>query len=119
MVQALCYWFYYLLSQEFVIYSDHEALCYINSQKKLNHKHGYWVEYLQAYSFGLKHKSRMKNKAADTLSRRVYLLSVMTVKVTGFERLKKKNESCLEFKEIYITLKDENNHVVNDYLLQE
>jgi len=37
---------------------------------------------------------------ADALSRRVTLLSVMSVKVTGFERLKKKNESCLEFEEI-------------------
>jgi hypothetical protein len=43
----------------------------------------------------------------------------MSVKVIGFERLKTKNESCLEFEEIYMTLKDENNHVVNDYLLQK
>jgi hypothetical protein len=47
-VQALRYWRYYLLPHEFVLYSNHEALHYLNSQKKLNHRHGHWVEYLQA-----------------------------------------------------------------------
>jgi len=42
----------------------------------------------------LKHKSGMKNKVADALSRRVTLLSVMSVEVTGFERLKEEYESC-------------------------
>jgi len=102
-VQALHYWRHYLLPQEFVLYFDHEALCYLNSQKKLNHRHGHWVEYLQAYSFVLEHKSGIENKA-DALSRRVTLLSVMSVEVIGFERLKEEYESCSKFREIYLTL---------------
>jgi hypothetical protein len=104
-----------LIPYEFVLYFNYEALPYLKSQKKLNHRHGNWVEYLQAHSFVLKHKSGMENKVADALSRRVTLLSVMSVEVTGFERLKEDYESCLEFKEIYLTLKYENHRVVNGY----
>ena len=35
-IQALRYWRYYLLPHEFVLFSDHETLKYIYSQKKLN-----------------------------------------------------------------------------------
>ena len=45
-IQTLRYWCHYLLFKEFVLYSDHEALKYINSQKKLNHRHGKWVSFL-------------------------------------------------------------------------
>ena len=33
----------------------------------------------------VKHRARVENKAADALSQRVSLLSVMSVKVIGFE----------------------------------
>jgi len=118
-VQALRYWRHYLLPQKFVLYSDHKALRYLNSQKKLNHSHVHWVEYLQAYSFVLKHKFGIENKVADALSRRVTLLFVMSVEITGFERLKEEYESCSEFEEIYLTLKDENHRVINGYHLQD
>ena len=39
-IQALWHWRHYLLSREFVIYFDHEALRYLHSQKKLNFRHG-------------------------------------------------------------------------------
>ena len=61
----------------------------------------------------------MENKAVDALSRQVMLLSVMSMEVTEFERLKEEYESCPEFGEIYMTLKDENNRVVDGYHLQE
>jgi len=43
----------------------------------------------------------------------------MSVKVTRFERLKEEYEYCSEFREVYITLRDENNHVVDSYHLKE
>ena len=84
-IRALWHWRHYLLSQEFVIYSDHEALHYLHSQKKLNFRHGSWVKFLQHYHFVVRYRVGVENKAADALSRRVSLLSIMSVKVIGFE----------------------------------
>ncbi|XP_020677004.2 uncharacterized protein LOC110095705 [Dendrobium catenatum] len=62
-VQSLRYWRHYLFPQESVIFSDHEALRYINSQKKLNARHGRWVEFLQEYTYTIRHKAGSENKA--------------------------------------------------------
>ena len=87
-MQALRYWRHYLLPQEFVIYSDHEALKYLNSQKKLNSRHGRLVEFLQDYTYVLKHKAGVENRVADALICRCALLSVMSTEVVSFEKIK-------------------------------
>jgi len=61
----------------------------------------------------------MENKTTDVLSWGVTLLSIMSVEVTGFERLKEEYESYSEFKEVFMTLRDENNHIVDGYHLQK
>ena len=96
-VQALRYWSHYLTPHEFVIYSNYDALRHINSQKKLNARHVPWVEFLQTFSFVLRHKSGVENKVVDALSRRVTLLFVMSTKVIGFEKLQEEYESCPDF----------------------
>uniref|UniRef100_A0A2N9H3H4 Integrase catalytic domain-containing protein n=1 Tax=Fagus sylvatica TaxID=28930 RepID=A0A2N9H3H4_FAGSY len=87
-IRALDHWSHYLLPNEFLLHSDHEALKYLNSQQKLNSRHASWVEFLQPYSFSIKHKSGKLNQVADALSRRHSLLSTMEVQVLGFEVLK-------------------------------
>ena len=65
-----------------------EASQYLNSQGKLNQRHMKWVEFLQSYTFVLKHRSGRSNRVADALSRRWLLLIVMQVEVVGFDELK-------------------------------
>jgi hypothetical protein len=118
-VQALRHWSHYLLPKEFVIYSDHDALRHLNSQKKLNFRHASWVEYLQRYNFALKHKAGIENKAADALSRRVTLLSMMSTNITGFERLRDEYESCPDFGQVHATLSSAPHPTIEDYTIQD
>ena len=111
-------WRYYLLPQEFVLYSDHEVLKYLNSQKRLNARHIKWMEFLQDYTFVLKYKAGVENKVADTLSRCVMILITMSAEVIGFERLKKYN-SCPYFGKIYVILRDGSVREMNEFLLQD
>nr|KYP33752.1 Retrotransposable element Tf2 [Cajanus cajan] len=47
LVRVLQTWEHYLVSKEFVIYSDHEFLKYLKGQGKLNKRHAKWVEHLE------------------------------------------------------------------------
>eukprot|EP00253_Pinus_taeda_P015602 PITA_15602 len=87
-VQALKHWKHYLLGSEFVLFSDNSKLQYVMQHHKLNHKHAKWVEYLQSFTFMLKHINEQANKVADALSRRALLLQESTIQVLGFEHLK-------------------------------
>ena len=69
LVQSLKKWRHYLLPKEFIVYTDNQALSFINSQEKLNHRHMKWVETLQAFTFSIKHKKGVSNKVVDALSR--------------------------------------------------
>lgn len=65
-VQALRHWRHYLVGKEFVLYSDHEALKYLNSQKKFSARHA-WSENsrsekLQEFSFVLKHRAGVEKE---------------------------------------------------------
>ncbi|GJW28421.1 RNA-directed DNA polymerase [Tanacetum coccineum] len=87
-VLALDHWQHYLISKEFILHSDHEALKYIQGQHKLQPRHAKWVEYLQAFTFTIKHKSGKLNKGADALSRKYALINSLQPKVMGLELLK-------------------------------
>ena len=47
LVRSLQTWEHYLVSEEFVIHSDHESLKYLRGQHKLNKRHAKWMEYLE------------------------------------------------------------------------
>jgi hypothetical protein len=57
-IQALKKWRHYLIPKEFVLYSDNHALQFVTQQEKLNQRHVKWVEYMQNFTFVIKHISR-------------------------------------------------------------
>ena len=74
LVQTLKHWEHYLVQREFMLFTNHQALQFINSQNAINKMHSKWVAYIQHFSFSLKHKSGDTNKVANALSRRASLL---------------------------------------------
>jgi hypothetical protein len=49
-------WQHYLWPKEFIIHSDHESLKHIRDQAKLNKYHAKWVEFIETFSYIIKHK---------------------------------------------------------------
>src|SRR3954470_789805 len=84
LVQTLETWQHYLWPKEFVIHSDHESLKHIRSQAKLNRRHAKWVEFIESFTYVIKHKKGKDNIIADALSRRYALLSQLDFKIFGF-----------------------------------
>ena len=98
-VQFLRYWRHYLLHNEFILYSDHDALRFLHSQKKLNARHARWNEILQEFTFSLRHKPGRDNKVANALSRHQHTLQISQGAITGFDRLPLIYKDCPDFRE--------------------
>lgn len=67
-VRAVRHWRHYLFQQEFILYSDHEALKHLATQDGVYARHASWIAYLQQFTFVLKHRSGSSNRVADALS---------------------------------------------------
>nr|GEZ64609.1 hypothetical protein [Tanacetum cinerariifolium] len=60
-----------------------QALIFINGQHKLKSRHAKWVEFIQDFSFVIRHKIASNNQVADTLSRSHSLIATMQIRVQG------------------------------------
>ena len=74
------------------------------------------MEYLQDYTFIIRHKKGKENVVADALSRRAHLFTLVRVHVTGFESLKDSYSTCPDFGPIVQALEVGTNHEHRDYL---
>ena len=89
------------MPKEFVLYTDNHAFQFISGHEKLNQRRVKWVEYMQNFTFVLKHISGQTNKVADALSRRCLILQECQVTVLGFDHLKDMYRDHPYFREIY------------------
>ena len=71
------------MPKEFVLYTDNHALQFISRHEKLNQGHVKWIEYMQNFTFVLKHISGQTNKVVDALSRRCLILQECQVTLLG------------------------------------
>ena len=83
------------------MYSDNQDLQFITRQEKLNQRHAKWVEFMQNFTFVIKHIAGNANKVVDVLSRRCLILQEFQVKTLGFEHLKDMYHDDEDFKEAY------------------
>ena len=121
-VRALDHWQHYLISKEFILHSDHEALKYIQGQHKLQSRHAKWVEYLQAFHFTIKHKSGKLNKGTDALSRKYALVNSLQPRVVGFDLLPQNYPSDSDFGELFSRCQTHATgecHLYNGYLFRK
>jgi hypothetical protein len=101
MIQSLKKWKHHLIHKEFVLYSDNQALQFITRQETLNQKHAKWVEFMQNFTFVIKHIVGTTNKVADALSRKSLIVQELQVETLGFEHLKEMYKEDAYFKEAY------------------
>jgi hypothetical protein len=111
-----------LIPKEFVLYSDNHALQFVTQQEKLNQRHVKWVEYMQNFTFVIKHIFGTANKVVDALSKKCLFLQEFRVKTLGFDDLRDMYADDTNFKDTYEAAK---NSVLRDrsqwveYIIQE
>jgi len=70
MIVTLKIWRHYLYGARCEIYTDHESLKYILTQKELNLRQRWWLELLKDYTLEIKYHPGKPNVVADALSRK-------------------------------------------------
>ena len=61
-----------MYGERFEVFSDHKSLKYIFTQKDLNLRQRWWMEFLEDYDFELQYHLGKANVVADALSRKSY-----------------------------------------------
>ena len=69
---------HYLVSNEFVLYTDHQALKYVFNMKDPHGQKAQWFTLLAEFNFEICYRARKNNACADYLSRPVGVNLVMS-----------------------------------------
>jgi RNase H-like domain found in reverse transcriptase/Reverse transcriptase (RNA-dependent DNA polymerase)/Integrase zinc binding domain len=68
-LEALLKWEDKLLGNRINIVTDHRALEFFKTQRRLSHRQMRWMEYLSRFDFNIQYVKGITNKVADSLSR--------------------------------------------------
>jgi hypothetical protein len=91
-------------------------LKHIRGQAKLNKHHTKWVEFIEIFSYIIKHKKGKENVIADGLPRRYTILSQLDHKIFGLESIKELYATDVDFKDAYENYREVTTW--NKYVLQ-
>jgi len=114
-VHCLKYWRPYLLGTHVKIYTDHNSLKYLQTQKTLTGRQARWLKTMQEYDYEILPQPGKDNVVADALSRRPDLqenvvvneLSVVNLDPTLVEEIKEAYKKDQNFTDIMNTLKSD------------
>ena len=75
-VHVLRIWRHYIYGIQFKLFTDHQSLKYIFSQKEFNLRQRRWVKLMKDYDFTLQYHLGKANVVVDALSRKMMALSL-------------------------------------------
>ncbi|KAJ3707632.1 hypothetical protein LUZ61_011337 [Rhynchospora tenuis] len=90
-VFALKIWRHYLYGVKCKIYTDHQSLKYIFTQKELNMRQRRWLELIKDYDLDIQYYAGKANVVADALSRKsqINLVTFLTKEPTLLEEMRR------------------------------
>jgi len=116
--RALKIWEVYLLSKEFIVYSDHQSLKHFRNQKHVDRMLARWATYLERFNYLIVHKSGTTNRVADALSCRACLLTSFESKLPGMNQIKELFKDDEDFGHVWVKY-TRGQPLGDDYLMQD
>ena len=86
-VFALKIWRHYLLGERFELFTDHQSLKYLFTQKDLNLRQPRWLEFFAAYDFEIIYTPGKANVVADALSRKNVMIASFIITTSLLDKI--------------------------------
>jgi len=101
-VFALQIWRHYLYGLPCKIFTDHQSLKYIFTQKELNIRQRHWLELLKDYDLQIQYHPRKENVVVDALSRKSHhhLHNIKITEITLLNEIESMNIQLVTHRQV-------------------